>query len=363
MSVYTPGPILVGFSVDETYGIVIRVTKQVVKTRPEPTDAGFANAILFSSTVTSTTTGTLNDSVTNFVTSGVRVGDVVFNTTTSTRSLVQSVATHALTLFPATTVMTSGNTYTLNPAIWVEYREYNKEWCYRLTSQIWTLPNPNPDIYFGTKQISLPDTLTSIDVGWDSATNSGVSSNNATGDPQDVIRSEASSSAYADGSAIVELVAGYRGLATVEIERYFTFFPPTVASLPSLYIIRPSHGTLIIKTKGTNQTAWVGINGSGISAGARMQIKGISLGPLLTNGQSLATPDWTPSDLVANGTTPTGQVFYPVATGHSEGHATWNVPASTPTSIATNTQILEGVSVEKWKLGLYMVETYTITVP
>lgn len=65
-----------------------------------------------SSTITGGTTTTLIDSTADFITLGVMIGDLIWNTTTNTYSIVTGI-TNATTLTVADAILAATNTYSL----------------------------------------------------------------------------------------------------------------------------------------------------------------------------------------------------------------------------------------------------------
>lgn len=365
-----PRPVLVELPLDHKTKLLIRTTKQVVAANPEPTDAGWAATPLATSTATSTATGTLNDTTKNFTTLGVVVGDVVKNTTTGLYGIVSVVATTALTVIPYSStsalVFTSGNGYTVSSGTFVEYQSWDKYWSIRLSTRA-ALPLPPKEIYATSHEISLPDLLTSLEIGWDDSSNTGTSVN---GGDQTVTRTEVSASQMVDGSPIMQVASGFRGLAKARLTRTFSLLPPQQADLPTPTTIKPAQGTVIIRAKGQSMTSWIGAQGTmsaggGVSTGTRIQVKGHVIGPILTNGvtMSVGSITFAPSAAYAAGQAPIGSAFIPVATAQGSGIASWNVTASTPASFTSGDVIIAGVAVYENELGVYVTEVLEVFVP
>lgn len=75
--------------------------------------------------------------------------------------------------------------------------------------------------------------------------------------------------------------------------------------------------------------------------------------------------NYTPPDVTAFAISPDGEVIYPAVFVSAKASASisLNIPQSTPASINSGTTILEDVSVQLWRLGLYITETISILVP
>jgi hypothetical protein len=244
---------------------------------------------------------------------------------------------------------------------------------------------PSPDTYSTTRNISLPEQLISVGPIWDSSSSQGTST-----DPKNFSGSvDATVSVH--GTIVVVKKGGFRGAALARVERVFFFGPPPDASVPQPTIIRPSTGTAFI----TGQSV------SGKLAGSTFTP------PLCVAGANRGQPAQV-GDIIgydgvigqANGLLPMFLAIVgsqPVTSGNSgslgnttqvvdvnnvltagiirtshfsadnssfqggmrvdliaNGNFSANIPPSCPSSIPAGMSILEEVSVEKWRLGLFV---------
>lgn len=397
-SITPPGLVVSQFITDEQNKIVTRVMKQTVLKLGTPTDLGcvlgnvctfinqpanaeqitagpvtyqFADAAHFSNDSNKVLIGdTLIDTLNNLVAAiskGTGSG-IVYAASTTANPNVSAWNTATELIAVSTTGAAIATTDTVANASWsngiwaaaasttainmfVEYQPVNEFVAVRLTSYVVKLPDT--EVYWSTKMVSLPDTLTDIVAYVGEATAGGAGADG--GD----ISGNASASCYFDISPNLQITPGYNGPAQCKITLSYKITDPVQADIAGITKIQGAVGTLVTKTIG--QSSQVSANeGGGVqcNTGANVQTKGVRIGPLLTNGKDYSDNG---TDTVHASSTGGSVVANAYATG--SWAAELSIPASTPASIAPGDTIGHGVYVDKLKLNVFVLQKVEIVVP
>jgi len=241
-----------------------------------------------------------------------------------------------------------------------------------VTSQTW----------LETANISLPSTLEEAGVIWDS-TIDGDFSSSGIHDVTNIIANNLSWSVAAQASAsgavygrpYTKVKAGITGAAKVSVTRTFSYGPPVTAitsrRFQSVYGYITIHG----EQAQVNNKAWEkGYGDTLVSDGGSnrnnidSKVAIHQFGPVEHNGITTLTsrgdsPTVTETYESTGGSTPDGGA-YPVAVASLSlaGNASLELPASTIPLVSGDTYILHVVT-RPWRLGWWVREVYTATVP
>lgn len=210
---------------------------------------------------------------------------------------------------------------------------------------------PGPVTRPGSRRIALPDVLKSISgiYGKNTTLSEGISGGANPGVTESV-------HAVLDGSILVKVTNGFRGMAKAAITRQFFNGVPSDGATPDPTIIKPSVGTIYLHTKGQGKS--LSLQGGDTpnihsSSEAIVRARSETIGPVLTG-------DLT-DDLVIDSTTVTGTQIG--LTAAASGLVDYEIDVSTPEIINSGDEITEESNVEKWRFNIYVLEFAIVTVP
>lgn len=240
---------------------------------------------------------------------------------------------------------------------------------------------PQMEVYNTLFDVSYPDELLAIGILWELARGGAAGSGGARNiqrTVRDRIPWEASvdAQAYAEisGGLYTEVKQGFRGRARCEVRRTYHNGPPIL--LPSIRTFRPVNGTVTISGASLNYSARGSVSGRGdvqtvqsnsFREGSKVFTNSIQFGPVVHRGVRLANerpPDSGEVTYNASAGSLPGGGSYPVTTARarSRAKATLNLPQSDQPP-SSSTRHVVAVNVEKWRFGLYIVETFTAEHP
>lgn len=260
----------------------------------------------------------------------------------------------------------------------VEVQSIDKWHSITIASKI--ISPPNNQSWIETGRIDLPSRLLEVGVIWNSnytpaGGTSGVGSttlikeNNLNWS----VRAESSITGEVLGSLYTKTRNGYSGAAQFQVVRTFHEIAPTDEI--AIHKFEPVYGTVSIRSQSATNTATSNSNGVGdiyIASGGSQRFNndyGLSIsqfGPIEHNDITLTeTGDpktITQSISSSSGSTPAGP--YPVATVSISiaGIANLELPESSIPLESGNTYVVN-VDVKPWRLGWWVREVYTATVP
>ena len=235
-----------------------------------------------------------------------------------------------------------------------------------------------------TGNIQLPNVLTEIGVIWDSNEKGDFGSTGAE-DIQEIIRdklewkvrAEANATGVVQGKPYTMVSAGYKGPARVSVERTFVYGPPSsLDASVQPYDFGEVYGTLTVHGEQATVAAQSAKNGKGkislaFATNTRRHSDGNmsiqQFGPIVHSGVSLKhlgdASKVDASYFASGGSTPS-RGFYPTATAQVEatGSATLKLPTSGIPLTSGKTYLLD-VKTTPYRLGYWVVEKYTATVP
>jgi hypothetical protein len=161
---------------------------------------------------------------------------------------------------------------------------------------------------------------------------------------------------------------GYRGPALTLVTRKFFDGPPPLGGLPAVTKILPVTGSASLiskhtsfnKSQGTGPIVSLGTNG-------QLQTRSLSFGPFLKGSvvSNQQTYNANPSlASAAAGPDLDGESYEStfILPG-AQGLLNVNIPASTPNSLPSGTEICIAVEVEEWRFNVWVVYIYVATVP
>lgn len=254
----------------------------------------------------------------------------------------------------------------------------------QITSKVDLHHLPPPETVPGSHRLDLPDSLVSIaaefgqeqSLGW--RVNTGFKT------------AQASVAAY--GAIKIGRKAGFSGVAGARITRQFFFGPPPLGHIPCAAIIRPSSGSVVLRTQQASASATGGtpggfsrveVSGSIVERVDVVNVSGILTGTLHsdlsstivraaqtvddsiggTNRQNLrnrAISSVPSPHLLGIDTVWPPQV---IADTNAQATLTIDIPSSTPHELLPGRSLLVAVEVEKWRLGLYVLTLVYVIVP
>jgi hypothetical protein len=232
---------------------------------------------------------------------------------------------------------------------YVEFQPLDKFKSVRIASQVVSLPGAVT--YYGSRPLSLPDTLLNIIPIWDYAYNQGggVGTENSV-----------SASQHVGGDLLITIKQGFRGEAVAKFTKSFSMGAPSQGSIPTPTQILPSTGTAVIISKGQQSDMKANGSSCSFSGGAEIRSKVTHIERVLTTGYAATVYSYTPNGITESST---GEEVAISASAQGSAAATVNIPASTPTSVPSGTWILDEVKVEQWRLGVWIVYTVEVLVP
>jgi hypothetical protein len=214
---------------------------------------------------------------------------------------------------------------------------------------------PADEEFYTHENISLPNTLISIKPVWGQGRGGGF------GTSKEGKSARANSSANANASFSIEVKKGFSGKTKARVIRSYNYIPKgsPQPDLITPVVISPSIGTVTTTNGSESRSASVSKN----SRAASTQISGnmgvSQIGPFLTNGITDVTNNgvsgfnvWARSGLNSASARAT--------TGAS---VKISLPASNPTKIISGQVVSEYQVVQKWRLGIWIVETITVYAP
>jgi hypothetical protein len=260
----------------------------------------------------------------------------------------------------------------------VEVQSIDKWHSITIASKIISPPNDQSWIEAGS--INLPNRLLEVGVIWNSnftpaGGTSGVGSittiieNNINW----TLRAESSITGEVVGSLYTKTRNGYSGAAQVEVVRTFHETAPTDEI--TIHKFEPVYGTVSIRSQSATNSSASSSNGVGdiyISSGGSQRFNndyGLSIsqfGPVehddITLTETGDAKTITESISSSSGSSPAGP--YPVATAsiNIAGVANLELPASS-TPLESGDTYVFNVDVKPWRLGWWVREIYTVTVP
>lgn len=229
-------------------------------------------------------------------------------------------------------------------------------------------------------RISLPDELLEIGVIW----NKIITEEGSTGgvEVSNVLSEEAAWSATAKagvtaavtGGMFLKIKSGYNGVAQVNVTREFTFGAPS-APVTGVHFFNTVRGTVTIFGVSQNRKASSQRSGQGdldfasssfttIGGDTTMQVQ--QFGPIEHDGVVLESagddPNAQRTATSTSGSIPAGN--YPAASAsvNITAEATMELPTSS-IPLQSGDTFVQQVDVKPWKLGYWVKETYTATVP
>lgn len=244
---------------------------------------------------------------------------------------------------------------------------------------------PNNESWVETGDINLPNELLEVGVIWDSSIEKDGGTSGA-GDIQTIqsenlnwtLRAEASITGKVIGASYTKVRNGYNGQAQISVTR--TFHQSAPADTITIHKFEPVYGSINITSSSTTNTSFSSSTGVGdvqvSSSGARKfnNDYGLSInqfGPIEHNGITL-TEKYVSSegkvliDFITSsaGSTPAYNYPYPVAEASLSiaGIASLEIPQSSIPLSSGDTYVLK-VGVSPWRLGWWVKEVYTATVP
>lgn len=200
--------------------------------------------------------------------------------------------TNAVSAAIATTTTCAAGSWTAATTtlyVFIEQKDIDPNRDYRIVSRILVVP---PDItYWLGKEISLPDTLQSAAMVWDESTDAGgaTQDENSRGGAS----AQASAGHFVDGGLALQILNGFRGVAKAQYTRHFTLTAPVEGDIASPTIIKPALGTALIRTKGMTQAGKVGDYGASVSGSSKVAVKTQHIGPVLTGTLGVITNSTT----------------------------------------------------------------------
>tara|TARA_R110000850_G_scaffold154639_2_gene278111 strand:+ start:516 stop:2108 length:1593 start_codon:yes stop_codon:yes gene_type:complete len=235
-----------------------------------------------------------------------------------------------------------------------------------------------------TGNIQLPNVLTEVGVIWDSNEKGDFGSTGAE-DIKEIIRdklewkvrAEANATGVVQGKPYTMVSAGYRGPARVSVERTFVYGPPSsLDASVQPYDFGEVYGTLTVHGEQETVAAQAAKGGKGkislaFATSTRRHSDGNmsiqQFGPIVHNGVSLTElgdPSTVNASYFASGGSTPSRGFYPTATAQVEatGSATLKLPASGIPLTSGKTYLLN-VKMSPYRLGYWVIEKYTATVP
>ena len=260
----------------------------------------------------------------------------------------------------------------------VEVQPLDKWHSITIASKI--IGNPQNESWVETGNINLPNFLLEVGIIWDSdytssAGTAGVES------ISEIIANEISWSSQAEcsiagrvvGSFYTKVKNGYSGAAKLNVERNFYQSAPTDEI--TIHKFEPVYGTVTVRGQAANNTAVGSSSGVGDintnSSGSQRFSNDYSLsintfGPIEHNSPNLVIKGDSSSinqTITASaGSVPSGE--YPTAEANLnlEGLADLELPTSS-IPLTSGDQFILNVDVKPWRLGWWVREIYTATVP
>lgn len=317
-----PGVVKVTYPLDSTFGIVTKVSTQVVLATDNPPWLGarYSGELVFQigklpqaaeqvviGSITYTWVAALVDGGTaNQVLLAGTIGACLYNLASAVNldwgiginfGLGTTANTHAVAWFSLNTLVaadinstsaTFATTTTCAYGAWdnttattylyIEQKEIDVNRDYRISSRVLVVP---ADItYWLGKDISLPDTLQSAFMVWDESTDSGGATQDA--NARGGASAQASAGHFVDGGVALQILNGFRGVAKAQYTRHFTLTAPVEGDIATPTIIKPALGTALIRVKGMTQAGTVGDYGASVSGSSKVAVKTQHIGPVLT---------------------------------------------------------------------------------
>jgi len=243
-------------------------------------------------------------------------------------------------------------------------------------------PLPDPQTWTEGGTFSLPNVLTEVGVVWDSDIRKDPSSSGTDdetfiedNDISWTVEAEATVAGNVSGRPYTKVSAGARGTAEVTVVRTFSLGPPVDAV--TTHTFNEVYGMLLIKGQQATQSgrgsqSGIGANRTVHSGALRNHVDNNlvvhDFGPVLHSGslviQNLGDPS-TLTDSVAatSGTLPGSGSFPLVNVGVTvTGSVSLQLPASGPI-LTTGDTYVSDVRTREWGFGIWIRETYTITIP
>jgi len=236
--------------------------------------------------------------------------------------------------------------------------------CLKLSSQANSTTLPDAEVWYGTRTLSLPDTLLAVTPVYDETRNGGDGEGQGAG----TVYATATASLHASGDFIITRTHGFQGEAVARFTRTYSSTPPTTQV--TILKIFPSSGTAMMIGKGQSTNASGSSNSEGgwskeFSAGSTLENRVSYIGPVLTAGinSDETTTSTTESHQGNAGTIIPGPGISVSADAAASARAIINIPASTPTSLNSGDWIVKEVIPTKMRFGVWETIVVEVLIP
>lgn len=234
---------------------------------------------------------------------------------------------------------------------------------------------PSPVSYGGSQSLSLPPFLLGVSALWNDESSRSASYKNydeGRGGEDDTAMAQVDVQTATRGAIVVKTKEGFRGQARALITRTFLAERPALSLIPAATLIQPVTGTATIDGIMRKSGAGLGTSRGSYEDSVSSTIQAVEIGPVLTGaltGALVSRPvpfiqaAASANDLPDSGPDP--QV-YTVERAIWGGEATLRVeiPASTPAApFASGTTILADSRLERWRFGIWVLETVQAIIP
>jgi hypothetical protein len=203
--------------------------------------------------------------------------------------------------------------------------------------------------------------------------------------------------ATVQGDIVVSRLNGFRGPANAIIQRRFFFGPPPQTHVPTVPVIQPSSGTIVIRTWTKEASNTAGTPGGHSYVEERdsrnVQVHAVDISGVLTGGLKAATllasdpadttlidnsgdlivginrPPFGNLSTVVNKANSLGIITQSVATSlvdskaEAHGRIIYGLPDSNPLFLQPQSYLLVACEIEKWRFGLYVMTLIYAQVP
>ncbi len=216
---------------------------------------------------------------------------------------------------------------------------------------------PLPELYPSTWSYHLPPTLLSIEAVWDDIT-AKQADGLATVAHVDV-------KSGTRGGILVKRSSGFHGYVPATIERIFFYGPPCPGAIPKPLVITPASGSVRINhfDPSTNESIYDD-GGASVGDSNDVGVTVIDVNDHLVGNFPIINPTHMSPPQSAFAVSGGGSVAAAIAFGQ-QATMLVAIPYSTPRpeQIPPGTVVLDYVSVQKWRFGVWIMELVRVTIP
>ena len=242
----------------------------------------------------------------------------------------------------------------------VDIRALEKWRSIQIVSRVDPSTLPPPELFVEMRNYSLPRVLESVEALWSKSISAeAAAGENADGEGS--VRVSAQSTIV--GDIIVRMTEGFSGACRVEITRTYLFGPPKLEDIDLPTIIRPVVGTAILFGNTVSHGGSLTPSSTSDSNSYQHQIAARDIGPCLSGLYTVAGTVVAATPSTSFAASPNAEVFATTTAEADPGMLEVSMPLSTPGYIPSGSVIVLPSQIERWRFGVWIVESLRLIVP